>query len=49
MDAEDMKDMEADDEENDAGQNEKDLYPNLSNDPKLMENVKAVFQQFDKD
>ncbi len=44
-----MKDMEADDEENDAGQTESQQYPTLSKDPKLMENVRTVFQQFDKD
>ncbi len=44
MDAEDMKDMEADEEEQDAGQTESQQYPTLSKDPKLMENVKTVFQ-----
>ena len=47
MDAEDMKDMDAEDEENEPGQNEGDLYPNL--DPKTIERVKEVFQMFDKD
>ena len=47
MDAEDMKDMDAEDDENDPGQNEGDLYSNL--DPKTIERVKEVFQMFDKD
>ena len=47
MDAEDIKDMEGEEHEDDIGQNEDQLYPNL--DAKTRERVKEVFQMFDKE